>query len=166
MLREKGLQSSFFSSDVAVANRAKLKSLDVSAGDGVFVLGFPMNLAGVQRNYVIVRQGGIARISEMLDHASATFMINAFAFPGNSGGPVILKPEIAAIGGTPPQSNALLIGMVLSYRTCDDVAYSQQTEQPRIIFEENSGLAEVIPIDYVDQAIDQYTRQHGMATEP
>jgi hypothetical protein len=41
--------------------------------DGVFVLGFPMGLAGTQRNYVVVRQGAIARIGEMLDNASKSF---------------------------------------------------------------------------------------------
>ena len=75
----------------------------MSAGDGVFVLGFPMNLAGVQRNHVIARQGVIARVSEMLDGASQTFMIDSFVFPGNSGGPVVLKPDVAAIGETKAQ---------------------------------------------------------------
>jgi hypothetical protein len=38
-------------------------------------------LAGLQRNYVIVRQGVIARISEMIEGASTTFMRDAFVFP-------------------------------------------------------------------------------------
>jgi hypothetical protein len=67
-----------------------LKNLEVAAGDGVFVLGFPTGLAGVQRNYVIVRQGCIARISEMLDGAAPGFLIDAPVYPGNSGGPVVM----------------------------------------------------------------------------
>lgn len=83
------LGAAWIPSDEAAANSEKLKSIGSSAGDGVFVLGFPMNLAGAQRNYAIVRQGVIARISELLDHASSTFMLDSFVFPGNSGSPVV-----------------------------------------------------------------------------
>jgi hypothetical protein len=71
-----------------------MKELSVSPGDGVFVLGFPMNIAGRQRNYVIARQGCVARIGEMLDGASPLFLLDSFVFPGNSGGPVV-----ADVGG-------------------------------------------------------------------
>lgn len=84
-LRDNGIQSSFFSNDAASATKAQLQDIGTSAGDGVFILGFPMNLAGEQKNYVIARQGAIARISEMLEGASKTFLVNSFVFPGNSG---------------------------------------------------------------------------------
>jgi hypothetical protein len=44
----------FFTDDTMCLDIDKLKSQDVSAGDGVFVLGFPMDLAGLQKNYVII----------------------------------------------------------------------------------------------------------------
>jgi hypothetical protein len=44
-----------------------------------------MGLTGEQRNHVIVRQGCIARISEMLDSATPDFLIDASVYPGNSG---------------------------------------------------------------------------------
>jgi hypothetical protein len=153
-LEERGIRPNFFTNDALVANREKMRDLGVSAGDGIFVLGFPMNLAGVQRNYVIVRQGCIARINEMLDKVSTTFMLDAFIFPGNSGGPVILKPEVVSIQGTKALNRAYLIGIVLSYRPYTDVAISPQTGRPRVLFEENSGLAEVLPTDYIDEAIE------------
>lgn len=153
------LGTAFMPSDEATADSVKLKSIGTSAGDGVFVLGFPMNLAGAQRNYVIVREGVIARISELLDHASPTFMLDSFVFPGNSGSPVILKPEITAIQGTPVNGKAYLIGVVSDYKPYTDMAISQQTHRPRITFEENSGLADVIPMDRVDEAIAAY-RSH------
>jgi hypothetical protein len=159
-LRKQGYQSTFFPGDLAAADKKKLRSDGVANGDGIFVLGFPMNLAGAQRNYVIVRQGAIARITEMLDNASSTFMIDALVFPGNSGGPVVLKPEAMAIAGTQSHAAAQLIGMVASYRPYSEVAVSQQTHQPRVLFQENSGLAEVLPIDYVDETIRAYQVAH------
>lgn len=81
-------------SDVSAADSVKLKSIDTSAGDGVFVLGFPMNLAGVERNYVIVREGVIARISEMLDHASPTFMLDSSCFQETAGVRLFLSQKL------------------------------------------------------------------------
>jgi len=153
------LGAGFMPNDETSADSEKLKTIGTSAGDGVFVLGFPMNLAGVQRNYVIVREGVIARISELLDHASGTYMVDSFVFPGNSGSPVILKPEITAIQGTTANGRAYLIGVVVDYKPYTDIAISQQTHHPRITFEENSGLADVIPMDQVDKAIAAY-RSH------
>jgi hypothetical protein len=147
------LGASFIPDDQAAADRTKLRAIGTSAGDGAFVLGFPMNLAGEQRNYVIVRGGTIARISELLDSSSSTFLLDSFVFPGNSGSPVILRPELTGIQGTQVNRQALLIGMVIDYKPYIDVAVSQQTHRPRITFEENSGLADVIPMDRVDEAI-------------
>jgi hypothetical protein len=115
-----------------------------------------MNLAGIQRNYVIVREGIVARISEMLEGKSPTFLLDSFVFPGNSGSPVVIKPEFTSIVGTKANPNSYVIGVVHGYRSYSDVAVSQQTHRPRIIFEENSGLAEVIPIDRVDETIEAF----------
>jgi S1-C subfamily serine protease len=153
ILRDQGLLDVFFANDIFGANKKKLRELDIMAGDGVFVLGFPMNLTGAQRNYVIARQGCIARISDMLDGTDQSYLIDAFIFPGNSGSPVVLRPEITSIQGTKPQTTAYLIGIVRSYIPYTDVAISIQTKRPRISFEENSGLAEVLPLDYIDEAI-------------
>jgi hypothetical protein len=153
LLHGKDFFPDFFQNDQHVADIDKLKNLEVTAGDGIFVLGFPMNLAGKQRNYVIVRNGIIARLGEMLDHASDKFMIDGFVFPGNSGGPVVLRPEATAITGTKSQSTAYLIGVVINYQEYIDTAISPQTGRARVTFEENSGLSEVLPTDFIDEAI-------------
>jgi S1-C subfamily serine protease len=153
-LKEQALQAAFFQDDQNAADRAKLKEIGVSIGDGIFVLGFPMGLYGTaQRNYVIARRGCIARISDALDEEASTFLIDAMVFPGNSGGPVVSAPSISAIEGTKAQDRAYLIGVVRAYLPYTDVAISQQTGQARMVLEENSGLAEVVPIDYVNQTI-------------
>jgi hypothetical protein len=77
-LKTEGILDVFFQNDDMVYRKDQLKAKGVAAGDGVFVLGFPMNLAGMQRNYVIVRQGCIARISDMLDGQSTSYLLDAW----------------------------------------------------------------------------------------
>ena len=158
VLTEAGIEFNYFRSEQHVADRAKASELGVSEGDGVFVLGFPMGLVGGERNFVLVRTGAIARIRDALAGAREEFLVDAFVFPGNSGGPVVTKTEIAAIRGTKPLRVAYLIGVVKSYVPYRDVAVSQQTRRPRVIFEENSGLASVIPIDFVKEVIKEHRK--------
>ena len=153
VLRNDGIKADFFPGDEVSADVAKAKDLGVSEGDGVFVLGFPLQLVGGERNFVIARQGIIARIGDALEGFSKTFLVDTFIFPGNSGGPVILRPEALAITGTKHQGNALLIGVVTSFQTYQEVAVSQQTGRPRIMFEENAGLANIVPVDQINAAI-------------
>ncbi len=49
---------------------------------------------------MIVRQGAIARIRDWLGGAATEFLIDASIFPGNSGGPVLNRPEAVSITGT------------------------------------------------------------------
>ncbi len=80
-------------------------------------------------------------------------MVDATVFPGNSGGPVILCPAALAIQGTKPISKADLIGVVKSYVPYSDLAVSSQTRKPRIMFEENSGLAAVEGVDAILETV-------------
>ncbi len=123
-------------------------------GYGVFVLGFPMGLVGEQRTYPIVRHGVIARIQDWLRGDARSFLIDSTAFPGNSGGPVLLQPEAMGLEGTESIRRSLLLGIVSSYISYTDVAVSKQTGRPRVTFEENSGLAEVVPIDMAKECCD------------
>ena len=50
----------------------------------------------------------------------------------------------------------MLSGSFTVTRLILDIAVSQQTHRPRIVFEENSGLAEVIPIDRVNETIETF----------
>jgi hypothetical protein len=54
----------------------------------------------------------------------------------------------------------VLIGVVRGFIPYTDVAVSQQTLRPRVTFEENSGLAEVIPVDQVNETIVEYLKLH------
>lgn len=155
-LKKEAMQASYFLSNKHVADIKKLNDLGIIEGDFAYVLGFPMGLIGSTRNTVIARSGAIARIQDALAKSNSEYLIDAFVFPGNSGGPVVSKPEAFAITGTKSQNASYLIGIVKSYVPYRDIAISQQTGRPRVIFEENSGLAAVHPIDYVQEIIKNY----------
>lgn len=147
----------FFQIDSQTFTADQMKTNGVSEGDGVFVPGFPMGNIGNNeaRKYVLVRSGCISRIREMLDGYSKDFIIDALIFPGNSGGPVILKPEVVAISGTTPISEARLIGIVKESISFLDVAASRQTGRDRIVFEDNTGLTLVESVDRIIETIEQ-----------
>ena len=153
-LQSSGVERFFFQAEDHTISLEQAQNTQVSEGDGVFVLGFPLGESGEERNYAIVRQGIIARIQDWLKGTTRTFLIDATIFPGNSGGPVLLKPEIASVGGTKSNVNCALIGMVSSYLPYREVAVSQQTGLPRMVFEENSGLSRVVPHDVIREAVD------------
>lgn len=153
LLVESGMQVAYFQADQHSATIDAMNALGVTEGDFAYVLGFPMGLVGQHRNTVIVRGGTLARVRDMLARISKVFLVDAFVFPGNSGGPVVLKPEALAIEGTKPQLAPYLIGIVQSYVPYDDVAISAQTGRPRIVFEENTGLAAAHPVDFIIETI-------------
>lgn len=147
-----------FRSDLDVLTRAHANELGLAEGDSIFVMGFPMGLVGEHQDYVIVRQGAIARVRDGLaDLTQETFLIDSLIFPGNSGGPVILRPEMVSVQGEKPAINrTYLLGMIKDYRPYTDLAISAQTLRPRVTFEENSGLTDVIFADYIDETIADY----------
>lgn len=132
-------------------------SKGISTGNGLFVLGFPMSISGRQKNFVIVRQGIIARVDEEVLE-DGFYYIDASAYPGNSGGPVIVKPEIVSIQGTHSNNSAGLVGVISSGETYSDVAISEQTGEARIIFTEQTGLVRVVPVEYIYEIIDEITK--------
>lgn len=152
-LKRDGIEYVWFSGDTHTFTLEQARTTEISEGDGVFVLGFPLGEAGDERNYAIVRQGIIARAQNWLRGNSRTFLIDASIFPGNSGGPVLLKPEATSIEGTKSNKRCGLIGMVSSYLTYQEVAVSAHTRRPRMIFEENSGLGIVVPHDVIHETI-------------
>src|SRR6266704_1733881 len=158
LLQREAMQVDLFMSDAHAAPLEKIRNTGLTEGDGVFVLGFPMGMVGDVRNAVIVRRGAIARIRDVLAGASNRFLVDAFVFPGNSGGPVITRPETGAIAGAPTQDKTYLIGIVTGYVPYREPAVSSQTGQIRVVFEDNTGLAAVHPVDYVNETIEEHMR--------
>ena len=130
-------------------------------GEDVHVLGFPIGvlsdqLFGPERSYPVARRGSIAWIRPALDKVNAEFLIDAFIFPGNSGGPVF-KPCRAALPQGQFETDCL-IGMVKAYMPYTDSALSRQTGKVRVTFEENSGLAVVVPVESILRAIAEHLK--------
>ena len=158
-LRAQNIQFSFFEDDHHVSTLKDLENGALSEGDPVYVLGFPMGQVGTQRLYTICRLGVIARCRDWLEGRSKEMLVDASIFPGNSGGPVIAGCYLASIAGTKTRTRADLIGIVQSYLPYQDVAISQQTKRPRIIFEENSSLASIIPADFLRDIVRELHKQ-------
>lgn len=153
--REAGNQHSFVAEGEHTFSLGDMEDKGVSVGDGVFVLGFPMGLSGAEKKRTIVRSGGIARLDAEVIEEVGGFLIDATIFPGNSGGPVFNVPSPITIQGTKAVSSCCLIGIVQSYLPYEDVAVSKQTGRERIVFQENSGLASVVPFDAIKETAGQ-----------
>lgn len=153
MLIDSGMKFSYFKSESNILTKQDMIDHQVSEGDFIYVLGFPMGMMPSDRQHVIVRSGIIARIRDVFENRNSSFTIDSLVFPGNSGGPVIIKPETTSIQGTTAMKKAALIGIVKSYIPYTDVAVSQQTGKARITFEENSGLANVETVDKITETI-------------
>jgi hypothetical protein len=145
---------SFFYLDDHVMYLSGMQANGMSEGDSIFVLGFPLGIVSAQNKHVIARSGSIARIRDVLANQESCFLIDANIFPGNSGGPVVTRPEISSIQGTQAISRASLIGIVKCYVPYKDIAISQQTGNLRVIFEENSGLAIVETTDNIKSTVE------------
>ncbi|MCX6124196.1 MAG: hypothetical protein NTV34_05530 [Proteobacteria bacterium] len=65
------------------------------------------------------------------------------------------KPEVVSIAGTKALSKGVLIGNILAYVPFQDTAISLQTNRPRVVFEENSGLAIAYPVDFILDGISE-----------
>jgi len=88
------------------ADTPVLEEHDITIGDEVLVVGYPLGIAQGATNFPLVRQGIIAsKIGETLHHrrrdgTSAilrAFLVDCGLVPGSSGSPVILKPSPARL---------------------------------------------------------------------
>ncbi|MBO5067250.1 MAG: trypsin-like peptidase domain-containing protein [Clostridia bacterium] len=141
----------FFPLDEQAFTIAEMKLRGVFEGDLVYSLGYPLNLGDTSQKNPICRLGCISRISDLYieGNPEVNFLVDAQSFPGNSGGPVILRPELTAVIGSKPQHQSALIGILHSYIPYQDALISRQTGETYSIMQENSGLTNVHPVDYI-----------------
>lgn len=158
------LRLSFMDIDDHAITLQQMKETGVDEGSLVYALGFPMNLVNDSVKAPICRLGCISRIADAFvsSHTAQAFLVDAQIFPGNSGGPIISRPELISIQGTPNNTNANLIGILSAYIPYRDTLVSQQTHQPIMVREENSGLTIVHPVDRIKEVIElEWKRVEG-----
>lgn len=152
-LRNEGFDFSFFESDTHSQTIQEMVVSGRSVGDGIFLLGFPGVVDVGVRSSVIARVGCLARVDDAFSGSSRSFLIDVNNFPGNSGGPVVTQVEQTFIDGTQPILKSHLIGIVASYIYHNRPAAGLQPGQIPPIFQENTGLAVVFPVDAIREAI-------------
>ena len=135
---------------------SQMQKTGIDEGSLVYALGYPMNLVHNLIRTPICRLGCISRVADAFgDPANAIqFLVDAQTFPGNSGGPVVSRPEHISIDGTPHNTNANLIGILSAYIPYQETLFSRQTGRNRMIQEENSGLTIVHPVDRIKEVVE------------
>lgn len=146
----------FFDKDDHALTLEQMKNTGVNEGNLVYALGFPMNLVNNTVKAPICRLGCISRVADAFVNPqnAEMFLVDAQAYPGNSGGPIISRPELISIEGTPNNTRSCLLGVLSGYIPYRDTLISQQTGQSIMIREENSGLTIVHPVDRIKEAIE------------
>ena len=154
LINDKSIWGSFDLEDHALT-LDKMKTTGVQEGSLVYALGFPMDLVDPIK-VPICRLGCISRVSDafILKKNNPVFLVDAQTFPGNSGGPIISRPEYISIDGTPNNTSANLIGILSAYIPYRETLYSGQTGNARMIQEENSGLTVVHPVERIQEVVE------------
>jgi len=140
-----------------IPDKLFLSTEDLFESMDVFFLSFQPgieHMEQIKKINPILRKGIISLIKE-----DNTFYIDGFCYPGNSGSPVFLSHTpfyiekkqlmigVNKLGGK-------FIGIIGEYLPYQEVAVSEQTKRPRIIFEENTGLSKVWSISLINEILD------------
>lgn len=143
-----------FDIDEHALTSTDLRQEGVDEGSLVHTLGFPMGLVNNSSRLPICRLGCIARMSEAQIKETHNLIVDIQNFPGNSGSPIITRPEVVAIQGTKPFNKSVLLGIVHAYIPYSEQLINSQTQKVVEIRTENSGLALVHPVEYIREVID------------
>ena len=119
----------------------QMKNNEMLEGTIVYALGFPMSLVEDVKT-PICRLGCISRIRNTYFNKDdyPTYLVDAQAYPGNSGSPII--------------SDYKLIGILNANITQNTILVNQQTGRPQMLLTENRGLTYVFPVDRIKEVVD------------
>jgi len=145
---------SWFDIDDDALTLSQMQSSGVDEGCFVYAIGFPMGIVSDLIKAPIVRLGCISKVEDAFGgFGGSSYYVDAQVFPGNSGGPIVSRPELASVGSTNHNSQANLIGIVSSYIPYTDSLISRQTGKTVMVHRENSGLTNVFPVDRIKDVI-------------
>ncbi|WP_418983428.1 S1 family peptidase [Alistipes sp.] len=126
----------------------------VDEGSLVYMLGFPMGLVNKDSKVPICRLGCVARLCSEQIKETYNVLLDIQNFPGNSGSPIVSRPELMSIGGTPSLNRSVLMGIVHSYIPYRETLINSQTNEVVEVRSENSGIANMHPVEYIRDIID------------
>ena len=164
ILETSGVQREFFAKGASTFTREEAKTTGLYEGDGVFIIGFPTGWRAGSKDYPIVRYGVLAQVQGWYDGDHTTFLIDGSGFGGNSGGPVVNKPDIVGVGDTQPVQTSKLLGMVA--RVSQELKKIQEIELEQSALHSNdendekakttgvmqhTDLITVIPVDLIEE---------------
>ena len=161
VIKERKLKLRFILLEDHSLTLSEMEKTGVEEGALVYAMGFPMNLMEKSVNSPICRLGCISRVADAFVNPDTTnlFLVDTQVFPGNSGGPIVSRPEMISINCTPVNTNARLIGILSAYIPYQEILYSKQTGHLRMVQEENSGLTIVHPVDRIKEVVElEYRR--------
>ena len=136
ILENQDVQWETFVAGRNVVTRRDAIDLGISEGYTVFLFGFPTGWREGRQDYPIARHGILAQTRGWLKGEHETFLVDGSGFPGNSGGPVIVKSsQVDALIGMVSASKVSLVG----------------TEEHSWL--ELGDLIEVIPMETINETI-------------
>lgn len=153
-INNNNLEFPAFDIDSHAMTSSQLRSAGVDEGSLIYMLGFPMGLVNNNSGLPICRLGCIARISETQILEDHNILVDLQNFPGNSGSPIILRPEFVSVGGSPALGKSVLVGIVHSYIPYKESLINSQTKEVVEIRSENSGIANAHPVEYILEILD------------
>ena len=153
-----------FDIDKHAMTSEELRYEGVDEGTLIHMLGFPMGLVNVSSTLPICRLGCVARISAAQISESYNILADIQNFPGNSGSPIVTRPEIVSIEGTKSLNKSVLVGIVHSYIPYTENLINSQTQQVVEIRSENSGIALVHPVEFIREVVDEIVKPFNMET--
>lgn len=135
-----------------IITRQTAANKGVFEGEDVFILGYPIGWRPATLDYPIVRGGTVGQIRGWINGHHNSILVSGTVFPGNSGSPVILRPQPGGMSGTPVVTEVHLLGMVSSY---------ERVPSPEMPYGgENSGIMDIVPIDIIYDLVNENTRSH------
>lgn len=159
-LQDNSIDFSIFNEEMFAFYR-NFKKIGIEMGDDVYILGFPMGVAGDIQNYPYAKSGIISRVDKEIFAKHKAYLIDSSIFPGNSGSPVVLKPTAISINQTQAVSQIFLMGVISRYLPYKEELYSHQTNPPSVVSleRENSGLSFVVPMDFAKSVFITWVKQ-------
>lgn len=157
---EHNLEFCAFDIDSHAMLSGELRESGVDEGNLIYMLGFPMGLVNVNSTLPICRLGCVARMSAAQIAETHNILVDIQNFPGNSGSPIVTRPEIVSIDGTKSLNKSVLLGIVHSYIPYQEKLVNSQTKQIVEIRSENSGIALVHPVEFIRDIVDLIEKQY------